>query len=148
MRVAVMVATFLAGVALPLAGQGSVDPVFGYWETQNRRAIVEIAPCGAEACGRLVWIAEPVDDRGAVKRDADGRPLCGIGLVSGLRRAEPGRWEDGEIYNPRDGRTYSARVEARDTRRLEVRGYAGIQLFGKSQIWTRAAGDRGGCASG
>ena len=145
MRALVAMAAIAGSLALPFTGHGSVDPVFGYWQTANGRAIVEIAPCGAEACGRMVWLSNPVDDAGAPKRDVSGRPLCGIALVSGLEREAPGRWEDGEIYNPKSGQTFGAQIESLDVNSLEVRGYAAVPLLGKSQVWKRASGDRGGC---
>ena len=47
-------------------------------------------------------------------------------------------WEDGEIYNPKDGKTYSCKMElSKDKNTLEVRGYVGISLFGKTNTWTR-----------
>lgn len=145
MRGVAAIAVVLAALGNVPVGEGSVDPVFGYWQTENGRAIVAIEACGSEACGRMVWLADPVEADGTPKRDPRGRPLCGLPLVEGLEREDVGRWADGSIYNPRDGRTYSVRVEALDAERIDVRGYAALPLFGKSQVWTRAAGDNGGC---
>lgn len=146
----------LAGFVLPLssaAGRGP-DPVHGLWLTENKKAIVEIAPCGAEACGRTVWVAEPVDASGRPKRDtknADAakrdRPICGLELVGGLHRQGKGAWSEGWVYNPKDGSTYSAAVRALSPQQIEVRGYLGVSLLGKSQVWTRVGDDRGGCPS-
>lgn len=143
-----------AGLALPVAALAELpaDPAHGLWLTENEKAIVEIAPCGDETCGRMVWVANPVDERGAPKRDAknadDGnrdRSLCGLELVGGLHRAGEGAWGDGWLYNPRDGATYSAELRALSPERLEVRGYLGLPVLGQSQVWTRVGDDRGGC---
>lgn len=151
MRVLLCVAMALALPAMASAERPS-DPAHGLWLTANERAIVAMEPCGAETCGRMVWIAEPVDERGALKRDRQNadrakraRPICGLHLVGGLSREGEGRWEAGWLYNPRDGATYSAEVRALSPERLEVRGYLGIPLLGGSQIWTRVDDDRGGC---
>ena len=45
-----------------------------------------------------------------------------------------------------DGATYSAEIRAVSASELEVRGYLGVPVLGKSQIWTRVGDDRGGCA--
>lgn len=146
LRISTVVLAAALGVALLSGGAAaSTDRVIGYWETQNRGAIVEFGPCGTHVCGRMVWLREPRDATGAPKRDAEGRPLCGISLVTGLERARSGRWEDGKIYDPRSGKHYSAEVEVTEEGTLRVRGYALARAFGRSQIWQRAGGDRGGC---
>lgn len=139
------IAGFVGGLLLPVAGQTSVDPAFGYWLSENKRAIVEIGPCGDQACGHMVWLKNPVGDDGTPKRDAKGNLLCGLQLVRDFRREDAGVWEDGHIYNPRDGKVYSALMRVRTESELEVRGYAGLPILGRSQVWTRALDDRGGC---
>lgn len=128
------------------------DAAHGFWLTQNGKAIVEMAPCGQSTCGKMVWVANPRDDKGALKRDeqnADAtkrtRPICGLQLVGGMKPKKSGAWEDGWIYNPRNGETYGAEISAISTSELKVRGYLGISLLGSSQIWTRVTTDRGGC---
>ena len=146
--------TCLALLAALHAGgvNASSDPVFGFWLVENQRSIIEIAPCGESACGTIVWLKEPLDDDGQPKADhlnsgddLRNRPLCGIEMISGFRSVDPGTWSDGSIYSPRDGKTYSASMEVRDDGTLKLRGYVLFPLFGKTQVWTREAGDRDGC---
>lgn len=129
------------------------DPAYGYWLTENRKAIVRIEPCGTDTCGRMVWVENAIDDSGQLKRDVKNtdvakrqRPICGLELVGGLMKADEGTWQDGWLYNPRDGATYSAEIRAVSQSELEVRGYLGVSMLGKSQVWTRVGDDRGGCA--
>jgi uncharacterized protein (DUF2147 family) len=144
----------ILGVALVLAGPAAAatEPVFGRWLVEGGEAVIEIQPCAAEACGRLVWLQEPFDAGGSPKRDANNpdpaarmRPLCGMRLITGLEPATNGAWEDGEIYSARDGRTYSVKITPDGEDRLSVRGYVGISLLGGSQTWTRESGLRGSC---
>lgn len=139
-------------IPLSVAAELPADPAYGYWLTENRKAIVRIEPCGADTCGRMVWIENAVDDSGAPKRDIRNtddakrqRSICGLELVGGLIRTDSGTWENGWLYNPRDGGTYSAEIRAVSPSELEVRGYFGVSLLGSSQIWTRVGDDRGGC---
>lgn len=65
-----------------------------------------------------------------------GRPVLGMTIARGLRPDGDG-WS-GEILDPNDGRTYRCRLRlSPDGRRLEVRGYIGVPLFGRTQVWTR-----------
>lgn len=149
-----MLLCMAAALALPVMASAELnsDPAHGLWLTENERAIIAMAPCGDETCGRMVWVAEPTDERGSLKRDlrnADqakrDRPICGLDLVGGLSREGEGAWAAGWLYNPKDGATYSAEVRALSPERLEVRGYLGVPLLGGSQVWKRVHDDRGGC---
>lgn len=152
MKKIMMMLAFGATMIGAQASAGGSDPAYGYWLTENRRAIVEIAPCGNAACGKLIWSAQPRDETGHMKLDIKNddptmrtRPICGIELIGGFKTAGLGRWEDGWIYNPRDGQKYTALLRALGDQMLEVRGYLGFEFLGKSQVWTRVPDDRGGC---
>lgn len=66
-----------------------------------------------------------------------GAPVLGLTLIKGMQRN--GRtYENGTIMDPRDGAVYRALMKLTpDGRKLEVRGYLGISLFGRSQVWNR-----------
>ncbi|MDH3666281.1 MAG: DUF2147 domain-containing protein [Paracoccaceae bacterium] len=132
--------------------EGRAAP-FGLWLTQSGRAIVRIAPCDAapaKACGRIAWLREPLDNVGQAKTDRNNHdetlrnaPLCSTELVKSFGRSDDGTWS-GMIYNPRDGKSYAAKITA-DPGQLVLRGYVLLPIFGKAQTWTRVADDRGGC---
>ena len=146
--------TSLALLAVLYAGgvRAAGDPVFGFWLVETQRSIIEIVPCGDSACGKIVWLIEPLDEAGQPRTDhlngdakLTGRPLCGLEMINGFSRDDPGVWTSGSIYSPNEGKTYSASMKLRDGGTLKLRGYLLVPLFGKSQIWTREADDRGGC---
>jgi uncharacterized protein (DUF2147 family) len=49
---------------------------------------------------------------------------------------EDGRWTGGEIYDPKSGKTYSCNMKLK-ANKLEIRGYVGLSLFGRTTTWTR-----------
>lgn len=49
-----------------------------------------------------------------------------------------GSWEEGAIYDAKNGKTYSCIIKQKDSNTLEVRGYMGISLIGRTVEWTRA----------
>jgi uncharacterized protein (DUF2147 family) len=63
--------------------------------------------------------------------------VLGLKLIKGMRRNGMG-YENGTIMDPRDGSVYRALMTlSPDGQHLEVRGYLGISLFGRSQTWNR-----------
>lgn len=130
------------------------DAIFGRWVVEGKEAVFELEPCGDAACGRLVWLREPLNEDGTLKLDVKHpdpalrrRPICGIRLLTGLERADDGGWQNGRIYSTRDGRTYGIEVELDGPDKLRVRGYLGIRLLGQTQTWTRDRAGLGNCAT-
>lgn len=139
-------------MAMATPAWANTDNAHGLWLTANGKAIVEMAPCGSQTCGRMVWVANPRDAGGKLKLDVNNedpvkqaRPICGMQLIGGMKLSGTGIWKNGWIYNPRNGKTYGAEIKAVSAAKLKVRGYLGISLLGESQTWTRVFDKRGGC---
>jgi uncharacterized protein (DUF2147 family) len=90
-------------------------------------------------CGRIAWLRAPHDDAGCPKRDERnpdaalrGCPLCGLTVLDGLLPIsdEPGRWNAGSFYDPRDGRSYSLTATLRSADVLVARVYIGMPFLG------------------
>lgn len=63
--------------------------------------------------------------------------IIGMTIVKGLKENN-GVYEGGEILDPENGKTYKCKMKLDDSgNKLEVRGFIGFSLFGRSQIWTR-----------
>jgi uncharacterized protein (DUF2147 family) len=73
--------------------------------------------------------------------ERDGARFLGMTLITGMRR-NGYSYDNGTITDPRDGSRYRALMRlSSDGSKLEVRGYLGISLFGRSQIWNRLPDD-------
>ena len=69
--------------------------------------------------------------------DERGAPVLGLMLIKGMRRSGLA-YDNGTIMDPRDGSVYRALMQlSPDGKQLEVRGFLGISLFGRSQVWNR-----------
>jgi uncharacterized protein (DUF2147 family) len=57
--------------------------------------------------------------------------------VEGLSDAGNYRWENGKCYDPESGNTYRCKMRMTSPEQLEMRGYVGIPLFGRTYVLTR-----------
>ncbi len=123
------------GLLAPLAHAGGNSPV-GLWMTASRNAIVQIAPCGADICGRIVGTVLGPND--PTPTDWTGAPQCGLTIFRTTPRDDGNgniTW-NGSILDPRDGGQYDARITLNPDGTLALRGYIGLPIFGRSQDWT------------
>jgi uncharacterized protein (DUF2147 family) len=117
----------------------------GLWTTFNDSTgkpdgLVRIVEIDGEFLGTVVEVfsattPNPVCDlcQGALKDE----PIIGMMILRGLRRDGNG-YGGGTILDPDEGRTYRCTAMLLDGgRKLEVRGYVGLPLLGRSQIWVR-----------
>ncbi len=130
-----------AGIAALLAcgfaGDTLADPQ-GLWFTEGGRSQVELGPCEHNEkwlCGRIVWLENPKNDTKNKDKALRDRPLVGINVVWDLKDEGGGTWDDGEIYNPEDGKTYDSEMLEVDATTLEVSGC--VWVLCKEQTWTR-----------
>lgn len=144
----------LLACAIRVPAMAAASDVTGLWLTGKGKAGVELFACGQELCGRIAWLADPTDADGGPKLDRlnpdpalRGRPWCGMTVITGLEPAGDEAWQGGRFYYPKHGRDYGLKL-ARDGDRLEVRAYAGLELLGRTEHWTRAGAALPGCPHG
>lgn len=123
---------------------GNGDDILGIWVTDDGKAKIEIYKEGDKYSGKIVWLKEPKNEQGVLKVDKENsdktlrsRPILGINLVSGFTFDGDDRWEGGDIYDPENGKTYSSHMKLKRGK-LEVRGYIGISMFGRTVVWTKS----------
>ena len=70
------------------------------------------------------------------------QPLYGLRIVYGLDEDKPTKFKKGRVVDPESGDTYKAKVEySDDFGEVELRGYVGTPILGRSQTWRRATAD-------
>jgi uncharacterized protein (DUF2147 family) len=85
----------------------------------------------------------PNDDQGKPKADKKNpdenlksRPLLNLELLKDFTFDGKDTWKDGTIYDPKSGKTYSCKMVIEEDK-LKIRGYVGISLLGRTEVWTR-----------
>jgi uncharacterized protein (DUF2147 family) len=137
--------TALACLSLAPPARAQAAPQ-GWWLDQTGRAGILIAPCGSQICGRIEWLKAPLDPQNKPKTDIhnpeaalQSRPLCGLPLLGGFTPDGSGGWTGGWVYDPESGKTYKGQIHAAADGTLHLRGYIGIPMLGRTEVWTRPA---------
>ncbi len=120
----------------------SPDAIVGKWLNKDGDAHIQISKKGNLYSGKLVWLKNPNNEVGKPKLDAKNpkdalktRPIWGLEILKNFTY-DDGTWEDGTIYDPKSGKTYSCKITLNGTNKLDVRGYMGISLIGRTDTWT------------
>jgi uncharacterized protein (DUF2147 family) len=74
------------------------------------------------------------------KGERKGQPIKGMVILWGLKETKENRYKGGEILDPKNGKIYKAKLKLREDGDLEVRGFIGFSLLGRSQVWKRQEG--------
>lgn len=120
------------------------DPVEGYWLNDSKEAKIHIYKAtDGNFWGKIVWLKEP-DRDGRPKLDINNtnkklrsRPVMGMTMLSRFKKDGDREYTGGEIYDPKNGKTYSCNMKLKDRNTLSIRGYIGISLIGRTTVWTR-----------
>jgi uncharacterized protein (DUF2147 family) len=141
---AIMLAAFYA---IPASAQIKGDDILGVWLNEDKDAHTKIENRDGKYFGNIIWLLNPIDEEtGKPKLDDENpdlelqkRPVLGLELLKDFVFDGDDEWEDGEIYDPKSGKTYSCWMKFTDDTKteLKVRGYIGVSLLGRTTYWTR-----------
>ncbi|WP_312388775.1 DUF2147 domain-containing protein [Chryseobacterium sp.] len=128
---------------LSLVGVMSFAQIEGKWktiddETKQPKSIVEIfKKADGKYYGKISQLlVKPADPNcTACKDDRKGKPLVGLEIIRGLEK-DGNEFTGGSITDPKSGKTYKCTI-TRSGDNLNVRGYVGISLMGRTQTWQK-----------
>lgn len=130
-------------LCLAAASRGAdVPPVDGTWLSGDGDGWIEISRVGAGLSGVVRGSPNSADDRPDTdEKNPDPalrrRPLIGLELFADFSWDGDGRWTGGTIYDPNSGKTYRCIITWVDENTLQVRGYVGVPMLGRTETWTR-----------
>ena len=137
----------LAAALCALAGSAlaQATPV-GLWrtiddETKTEKSLVRITDNAGVLSGKIEKLADPTKANAVCEKCTDERkdqPVVGMMILRNVRASDPGVWEGGEILDPNNGKNYRVKLRPIDGgKQLEVRGYIGVPMLGRTQTWIR-----------
>jgi uncharacterized protein (DUF2147 family) len=146
------VLTILASVLLTATTAFGAIPsnVLGLWKTDGGDSQLELYKCGDKICGKIVWLKVPkyIDSNdgpiGATKVNRKSpnpalrnQPILGLQVMKGLTAKESNKWEKGVCYDPETGKSYKCKMQLTAPNKLDLRGFIGISMIGRTFSLTR-----------
>jgi len=146
MRPLLTLSLLAAIAATPLAMAQDGSPV-GLWKTIDDAsgkptALIRITEQQGELQGKIekLFRAPNEDQNPRCVQCTDARkdqPIVGMTIVSGLKKTGD-EYTGGEILDPKNGKIYKSKLTVREGgKKVEVRGFIGMPMFGRSQMWLR-----------
>lgn len=139
---------FIAAVALTIspAFAQSASPN-GLWkniddETGKPKALIRITETNGVLQGKIEQLFRDANEDQNPKCDkCEGarkdQPIVGMTILSGLKK-DGDEYNGGEILDPNNGKVYKSKAHLADGgKKLNVRGYIGMPMLGRSQTWVR-----------
>lgn len=106
-------------------------------ETKQAKSIVEIyKSSNGKYYGKIVQLLQKPENNNCVKctDDRKNKPLIGLEIVRGLEK-DGNEFSGGTITDPKSGKTYKCIIKNNGSDKLDVRGFIGFSLIGRTQVW-------------
>lgn len=123
------------------------DKILGVWLSEEKDGKVEISKRNNKYYGKIIWIAPKNYVNGEPKKDINNpdpalrtRSNLGLEILKDfVYDSGDKEWTDGTIYDPKNGSTYSCYMWFEDDAPniLNIRGYIGFSLLGRTTLWTK-----------
>jgi uncharacterized protein (DUF2147 family) len=133
-----------AAAVLHVAAFAQASPA-GLWKTidddgKTEKSLVRIVDNGGVLTGTIEKLLDPKTKPDAVcdkcTDDRKDKPLLGLVILRNLKHGDGEWWEGGDVTDPKNGKTYRARVRTvEEGKKLQMRGYIGP--FYRTQTWLR-----------
>ncbi|MEY4051568.1 MAG: DUF2147 domain-containing protein [Chitinophagia bacterium] len=109
----------------------------GRWLSPSKKGIVETYIQNNKLNGKLVWVKTERKDIYNADKSLRNREVKGLVMLNDFTWDAP-QWVDGKIYDPEGGATYSSKMWLSDDKQtLNVRGYIGFSLLGRTEKFTK-----------
>ena len=132
-----LASSFVAAAGSPVGTWRSIDD-----KTKQERSIIKITEENGELKGVVEKLFDqPGDDPAHLCKECKGerkdKPIIGMTILWGLKK-DGDMWAGGEILDPKNGKIYRCKMTlSGDGKSLNVRGFIGISLLGRTQTWLR-----------
>lgn len=143
-----LTASLIMGFSLDTSLDTEADKIQGTWLNQEGTSHIKIFRAvngnfAGKYYGKIIWLKVP-EENGKPKTDKNNpdkskrnTPILNLLILKDFSYdLDDKEWSGGTIYDPNNGKTYSCYMSLNGNK-LNVRGYVGISLIGRTAVWTR-----------
>ena len=126
----------------------TADPAIGIWKTIDDKtnqpaSLIKTEEINGTLEGTIIKTfprpnETPLTNCNLCKDELKDKPIIGLKIMSGLKQQKPGFWSGGKILDPKEGEYYKVKVSTEDGKKMDVRGYIGVPMLGRTQVWYKA----------
>ncbi|CAN5186883.1 hypothetical protein BH23BAC1_BH23BAC1_36370 [soil metagenome] len=130
---------FLITILLFSVNNFSIEPdeIIGVYWSPDKNGKIEIYNVGEKYFGKIIWGTKSGKDIHNPDPELRERDVIGMVILHDFVYDGDDTWKGGTIYDPQTGKTYQSRMNLDDQGNLQVRGYIGIPLIGRTETFTR-----------
>jgi uncharacterized protein (DUF2147 family) len=111
----------------------------GTWYNQEKESQIQFFVQDGLLHGKIVWLKNgDVADHKNPDPIQRKKSLLGNVILQGFKGDGEKAWKDGKVYDPRSGKTYDAKISIKNANLLEIRGFIGSPVFGRTTTFIRA----------
>lgn len=142
-----LAAVMAAGALVSLNASAQDASPVGLWkniddQTGKPKALIRISENSGEFSGKIEKLfreageeQNPICDK--CEGERKGQPIIGMTILTGLKK-DGGEYSGGQILDPGNGKSYKSKMTLTEGgKKLDVRGYVGAPIFGRTQTWVR-----------
>ncbi len=130
----------LAQAASPVGVWKTIDD-----STKKEKSLIRISESGGVYTGKVEKLLDPDTPKDPVCKDCTDdrkdKPILGMTIIKNMKQSadDKAEFEGGEILDPNNGKVYKSKMKlVEGGARLDVRGYIGVPMLGRTQTWIRA----------
>ena len=148
LHAALALALGLASSLAATLAHAQATPV-GLWktiddETKTEKSLIRLTENSGVLSGKIEKLLDPSSKPDALcdkcTDERKDKPVVGMTVIKAVKQnsADKGMWDGGEILDPNNGKVYKVRLVPKDDgKKLDVRGYIGMPMLGRTQTWLR-----------
>ena len=110
-------------------------------KTGQKKAVVQLTESNGKVSGKIIKVLDAKKAKAVCEKcpgTLKNKPVEGLQILTGLKSSGTNQWSDGKLIDPESGKTYSGKLTLSDNgQSLQLRGYVGSPVFGRSQTWQR-----------
>ncbi len=118
--------------------QTKASDIVGKYVVPSKDGAIQVYESNGKYYGKIILNKDPNKlDFNNPDKAKQSRKVLGLAILNDFVHKGGDTWEDGTIYDPKNGKTYSCKITRLENGDLNIRGFIGISLLGRTETFTK-----------